>query len=74
MLFRSLVGNVPPRDVLANGKPDDVEIAVMKACNEIISHEKIIWSAGGGMPPGVKNQNISAFRNAVKKHTGKAKF
>lgn len=69
-----LVGNVPPRDVLANGKPDDVEIAVMKACNEAISHEKIIWSAGGGMPPGVKNQNISAFRDAVKKYAGKAKF
>ena len=69
-----LVGNVPPRDVLANGKPDDVEIAVMKTCNETISHEKIIWSAGGGMPPGVENQNISAFRDAVKKHAGKAKF
>ena len=62
-----LVGNIPPRDVLAAGKPEQVESAVKKAFAEINDHSGIIWSAGGGMPPGVSTQNISAFLNAVKK-------
>jgi len=61
-----LVGNVPPRDVLASGKPEEVDSAVKKAFKEINSHDRIIWSAGGGMPPGVSNENIKAFVNAVK--------
>ena len=61
-----LVGNIPPRDVLASGKPEDVGAAVLKAFDEISPHERIIWSAGGGMPPGVSSENIEAFRKAVK--------
>lgn len=64
-----LVGNIPPRDVMAAGYPDDVDSAVKKASGEIISHNRIIWSAGGGMPPGVLSENISAFINAVKKYS-----
>lgn len=61
-----LVGNISPRDVLASGKPEDVDAAVKKAIGEIISYDRIIWSAGGGMPPGVSNVNIEAFEKAVK--------
>ena len=62
-----LVGNIPPRDVLAAGKPEEVETAVKKAFGETEDHNRIIWSAGGGMPPGVSSDNINAFINAVKK-------
>ncbi|HBC79191.1 MAG TPA: uroporphyrinogen decarboxylase [Bacteroidales bacterium] len=61
-----LVGNVPPRDVLAAGNTDQVLTAVRKASQEIGNHERIIWSAGGGMPPDVRNENIEAFIKAVK--------
>ena len=61
-----LVGNIPPRDVLAAGNPDQVLGAVKKASGEIINHDRVIWSAGGGMPPDVKNENIKAFIKAVK--------
>lgn len=64
-----LVGNIPPRDVLASGKPEDVDAAVRKAFNEISSHDRIIWSAGGGMSPGVTSENITAFVTAVKKYS-----
>jgi uroporphyrinogen-III decarboxylase len=64
-----LVGNIPARDVLGSGTPENVEEAVKKAFGEISVHEKIIWSAGGGMPPDVKDENIHAFINSVKKHS-----
>lgn len=64
-----LVGNIPPRDILAGGTPDEVDAAVKKAFGEISDHNRIIWSAGGGMPPEVRNENINAFIKAVKKYS-----
>jgi uroporphyrinogen-III decarboxylase len=64
-----LVGNIPPRDVLAAGTPLQVKKAVKKAMDEIKDHSNIIWSCGGGMPPEVKNENIRAFIDAVKEYS-----
>ncbi|MCX6333833.1 MAG: uroporphyrinogen decarboxylase [Bacteroidia bacterium] len=64
-----LVGNIPARDVLGSGTPAIIEQSVKKAFGEISSYEKIIWSAGGGMPPDVKDENIHAFINSVKKYS-----
>jgi uroporphyrinogen-III decarboxylase len=64
-----LVGNIPPRDVLAAGTPLQVKEAVKKAMDEIKDHSNIIWSCGGGMPPEVKNENIRAFIDAVKEYS-----
>ncbi len=64
-----LVGNIPPRDVLADGTPDQVAEAVNKAFGETDDQSRIIWSAGGGMPFGVSNENINAFIEAVKKRS-----
>jgi uroporphyrinogen-III decarboxylase len=60
-----LVGNIPPRDVLAAGTPQQVKDAVRKAMDEIDDHSNIIWSCGGGMPPDVSSDNIRAFILAV---------
>jgi uroporphyrinogen-III decarboxylase len=64
-----LVGNIPPRDVLAGGTPAMVDAAVKKAFDEIGDHSRIIWSAGGGMPPGVDRENLNTFAKAVKKYS-----
>lgn len=64
-----LVGNIPPRDVLASGTPEQVKAAVNKAFGEISDYNRIIWSAGGGMPPDVNNNNIKAFIDAVKEQS-----
>lgn len=64
-----LLGNIPPRDVLAAGTPQQVDEAVKKAFGEITSYDRIVWSAGGGMPPDVRNENIHSFMNAVKKYS-----
>ena len=65
----TLVGNIPPRDVLAAGTPQQVKDAVRKAMDEIADHRNIIWSCGGGMPPDVNDKNISAFIEAVNKYS-----
>lgn len=64
-----LVGNVPPRDVLGSGTSQQVDEAVKKAFSETTDRSRIIWSAGGGMPQGVKSENISAFITAVEKYS-----
>lgn len=68
-----LVGNIPPRDVLASGTADDVKIAVRKAFGETDDYNRIIWSAGGGMPPFVNSENIKAFIDTVTEESKKLK-
>ncbi|MDP6635425.1 MAG: uroporphyrinogen decarboxylase family protein [Phycisphaerae bacterium] len=60
----TLLGNIPPRDVLAAGTPDDVKVSVAEALASVDDHSRIILSCGGGMPPGVSTENIEAFRTA----------
>jgi uroporphyrinogen decarboxylase len=62
----TLVGNIPPRDVLASGSPADVAQATTQLINSLNDRARVVMSCGGGMPPGVKSENISAFINAVK--------
>ncbi|MEN8192666.1 MAG: uroporphyrinogen decarboxylase family protein [Bacteroidota bacterium] len=62
----TLLGNIPPRDVLANGTAEDVANAVVSSLNGVIDRKRIIMSCGGGMPPNVSTENINAFVTAVK--------
>jgi uroporphyrinogen-III decarboxylase len=57
----ALLGNVPPRDVLARGTPDDVRRSVAEMLRSIEDHRRIIFSCGGGMPPDVSTENLDAF-------------
>ncbi len=54
-------GNLPPRDVLAAGTPGQVCEETRKMYLSVGNRSRIIWSAGGGMPPGVSSENIRAF-------------
>lgn len=62
----TLLGNIPTRDVLAAGTPDDVRASVKAALDSVPDKSRIILSCGGGMPPGVPTENIEAFLSAVK--------
>jgi len=62
----TLLGNIPPRDVLANGTPQDVRNSVKQTMDSISDHTRVIWSCGGGMPPEVSTENLRTFINAVK--------
>lgn len=58
----ALLGNIPPRDVLAAGSPEDVRrsVAEMKA-RLGDDYTRVVFSCGGGLPPGVPTENINAF-------------
>jgi uroporphyrinogen decarboxylase len=60
----TLLGNIPTRDVLAAGTPEDVRNSVKDALESVNDKSRIILSCGGGMPPDVPTENIGAFLSA----------
>jgi len=62
----ALIGNLPPRDVLAAGTPEQVYQATQQMMKEAPDHKRIIWSCGGGIPQNVPTKNLQAFVSAVK--------
>lgn len=61
----TLLGNIPTREVLAAGTPDDVRDSVKAALDSVEDHRRIILSCGGGMPPEVPTENIEALLTAA---------
>ncbi len=62
----TLLGNIPPRDVLAQGTPDGVRDAVRTLVDTLEDRRRVILSCGGGMPPNVSTENIQAFIEAAR--------
>ncbi len=62
----ALLGNLPPRDVLAAGTPEVVEKTTRELAAALPDKSRIILSCGGGMPPGVRSENIAAFLRGVR--------
>lgn len=61
----ALIGNLPPRDVLAAKSPDEVRSETIKMVHEFGDKNRVIWSCGGGMPPNVTTENILAFKETI---------
>lgn len=61
----ALIGNLPPRDVLAAGTPDQVRIETRKMVEEFGDKKRVIWSCGGGMPQDVTTENIRVFKETI---------
>jgi uroporphyrinogen decarboxylase len=62
----TLLGNLPPRDVLSMGTPADVKAGVVSMMRSVSDEKRIIWSVGGGMPPDVSTENIRTFITTVR--------
>lgn len=62
----TLLGNLPPRDVMAAGTPDEVLRETRKMVASVADPTRILWSVGGGMPPGVTSGHIRAFLEGLK--------
>jgi uroporphyrinogen decarboxylase len=63
----ALLGNIPPRDVLASGDAAKVTEVTTNLVNSLSDTTRVIFSCGGGMPPAVSSENIIAFVKAVRK-------
>ncbi len=65
----TLLGNLPPRDVLASGTPEEVERAVIEMLKEAGDTRRVVWSCGGGMPPDAPTENIEIFFSTVRNYS-----
>ena len=65
----TLLGNLPPRDVLAMGTPADVEAGVISMMRSVSDGKRIIWSCGGGMPPDASTENLRTFITTVRNYS-----
>jgi len=63
-----LVGNIPPRDVLADGTVEEVKNEVIKMLNSTSDFDGILLSCGGVVPPGVSSENIKTFVKTVREY------
>ena len=63
----TLMGNIPPRDVLAAETAEDVRSFVTRMLDTLEDHSHLIVSCGGGMPPDVPTENIKAFVSATER-------
>ena len=61
----TLVGNIPPRDVLASQDEAGVIRTTRALLDSLPDKSRVIFSCGGGMPPGVSSANIRAFIRTV---------
>ena len=62
----AILGTIPPRDVLAQGTPQAVRAAVRRLLADTPDRSRLILSCAGGMPPGVRTENIRAFIEAAR--------
>ena len=60
-----LLGNIPPRDTLAAGTPEDICRAVAESLATQEDNRRVIISCGGGTPPNVSTKNINALSHAA---------
>ena len=60
-----MLGNIPPRDVMAKGTADNIKDAVTGLVTSLSDRSNVILSCGGGMPPEVTTQQIQAFIEAA---------
>jgi uroporphyrinogen-III decarboxylase len=65
----ALLGNIPPRDVLAQGSTQDVKDVTTALVNGLEDRSRLILSCGGGMPPGAPTDNIRTFIDTVNELT-----
>jgi uroporphyrinogen decarboxylase len=63
----TLLGNIPPRDVLAAGSPAEVTKATKAMFGPLKDRKHLIASCGGGIPQNVPTENMNAFIQAIPK-------
>ena len=60
----TILGTIPPRDVMAQGTPEQVRTAVRQLLAENSDHRRLVLSCAGGMAPETSTENIRALIEA----------
>jgi uroporphyrinogen decarboxylase len=61
----TMLGNLPPRDVLAKGDAVEIKEKTSSMLAALQDKTRIVASCGGGMPPGVTSESIRLFLKTV---------
>jgi uroporphyrinogen decarboxylase len=61
----TMLGNIPPRDVLARGSEEEIRASANALRDKLEDPSRVIFSCGGGMPPGVTTAQIRAFIETI---------
>lgn len=61
----TLLGNLPPRDVLAKGVASEIKEKTSGMLAALQDKSRIVASCGGGMPPGVTSESLDVFVKTV---------
>lgn len=62
----ALLGNLPPRDVLADKSADEVRAEAARMVAGVKDSAGVLYSCGGGMPQSVSTEQIRAFCEGVR--------
>ncbi len=62
----TLVGNIPPRDMLDLGNPEGIRDWVRRELGPVAGSRRLIASCGGGLSPGTTEENLRAFLASVR--------
>ena len=65
----TLMGNIPPRDILGLGSEQDICQSVAALLDSVPDHRRMIVSAGGFTPGGFGEGKIAAFQQTVCRST-----
>jgi uroporphyrinogen decarboxylase len=69
----ALLGNIAPRDILAQGTPQEVKTETIKMVKEFGNNNRMVWSCGGGLPQDVTTTNLNTFIDTVNEEVPKLK-
>jgi uroporphyrinogen decarboxylase len=61
----TLMGNIPPRDILGLGTLDEIRQSVTDLLSTVTDRRRMIVSAGGFAPSAMNEEKIDVFRQAV---------
>lgn len=62
----TMLGNIPPRDVLAGTDAATVKKTAAELVTSLSDTSRVVFSCGGGMPPAVSSGNIGAFVEGIR--------
>ena len=69
----TIIGNVDPSETIEQGRPDQIEAAVVDLATLMGGKSNYVMSSGCALPPMTPIENVQVFTQTARKHLGKIK-